>query len=892
MRIKIVLAVIMAASMTFSVYGGELFEEAYEADTDSASVIYAVPGGTGDGSSKETPKNLADVFKNAKAGDEIHIPEGRYVCSECYKIQVSGTKDAPIKLVGEGDVVLDFSSHAQHAVLDGGKNNKIAGVALQKDYWDIEGVDIYRAPGVGLQIEGGYNIIKDCGFSFNRDSGLQISGGGNRKSQWAHDNLVINCTSHDNCDDQHKGEDADGFAAKIQLGSGNMFTGCIAYHNSDDGWDLFAKDNNFPNAGTIIVNCVAFGNGYLSDGSEMADGDGNGFKLGSADWGVPNWIKNCVAFGNAAHGFTDNNNTAPIRIENCTAYDNGLGKTGVSGKKNFQFEQEKGGSASGLLSVYKSGHSSRASDFLNGTIENSIIYNSGSVQVRDKVEITNVLSAKVLDAELDENIFEAVYTPDTGAEGYSADKDLRSDDGTLKLGSYFKKKSDVSVDLTGIGADLCDGVYVDFGTEVPPESEQYNEKKLSGKSVVIAKSGKYLNMSDYEMAGGKFPNAAVSNPASFGNESFTVMAADGVQMNLGDSAGEEQFAAFDDGSAADFTKRLIMNGDPADSAGKAAGSAEFNGTIAARVVSFTVEKDKNTTVKAYVWGDSGTPGSLTVYKADGSIYDETQTVPVKSQKFTECSFTVSEEGTYYLGTQNYNKIYLYYLTRSDEDAVNMEPVQETETLVSANMAEKYTESGKDGNSYTLDVTADSIIYNGGKIFLKVAVTDAQGKELTANKDYKVSFKNNKDANLVYVNGKYEKRPGAKQPTYMIKFKGAYKSAGVITKEFDILPMSVKTAQITPKKAEITVKNGAAVKFFKSAQITAGGKNKKLNAKKDLDQSKLVMINVTEGDAENKGKVFTRAESIAAPAGDYVIEITGANNFEGSVTGGAFKLIRK
>ena len=36
-------------------------------------------------------------------------------------------------------------------------------------------------------------------------------------------------------------EDADGFAAKLTVGDGNVFDGCISYNNADDGWDFFAK---------------------------------------------------------------------------------------------------------------------------------------------------------------------------------------------------------------------------------------------------------------------------------------------------------------------------------------------------------------------------------------------------------------------------------------------------------------------------------------------------------------------------------------------------------------------------------------------------------------------------------------------------------------------------
>lgn len=44
---------------------------------------------------------------------------------------------------------------------------------------------------------------------------------------------MLNCTSYGNADRGY--EDADGFAAKITVGDGNVFDGCIAYNNADDG---------------------------------------------------------------------------------------------------------------------------------------------------------------------------------------------------------------------------------------------------------------------------------------------------------------------------------------------------------------------------------------------------------------------------------------------------------------------------------------------------------------------------------------------------------------------------------------------------------------------------------------------------------------------------------
>ena len=61
-------------------------------------------------------------------------------------------------------------------------------------------------------------------------------------------------------------EDADGFAAKLTIGEGNVFDGCIAAYNADDGWDLFAKIETGAIGQVVIQNCVAFKNGYVLDG--------------------------------------------------------------------------------------------------------------------------------------------------------------------------------------------------------------------------------------------------------------------------------------------------------------------------------------------------------------------------------------------------------------------------------------------------------------------------------------------------------------------------------------------------------------------------------------------------------------------------------------------------
>jgi hypothetical protein len=90
-------------------------------------------------------------------------------------------------------------------------------------------------------------------------------------------NLILNCDAFrnlDNVSENGKGGNTDGFGCHPQPGGkGNIFRGCRAWFNSDDGYDCINA-----NEGIVFENCWAFYNGYNS--SFASEGDGNGFKAG------------------------------------------------------------------------------------------------------------------------------------------------------------------------------------------------------------------------------------------------------------------------------------------------------------------------------------------------------------------------------------------------------------------------------------------------------------------------------------------------------------------------------------------------------------------------------------------------------------------------------------
>ena len=188
------------------------------------------------------------------------------------------------------------------------------GIQISHNYWHIRGIQIQNAGDNGMYISSYYNVIENCAFRKCADTGLQLGGG-------ASNNQIFNCDSYFNVDPSQG--NADGFAAKLDVGSNNYFYGCRAWQNSDDGWDGYLRGADDVN--TTLENCWCFMNGYLINGSASL-GNGNGYKMGGSDDKtlMHNFtLKNCIAFDNRVKGFDQNNNKGSMTIYNCTGYRNG-----------------------------------------------------------------------------------------------------------------------------------------------------------------------------------------------------------------------------------------------------------------------------------------------------------------------------------------------------------------------------------------------------------------------------------------------------------------------------------------------------------------------------------------------------------------------------------------
>jgi pectate disaccharide-lyase len=198
------------------------------------------------------------------------------------------------------------------------------GVQITGNFWHIRGLEIRNAGDNGIAISGSNNTIENVILHGNGDTGLQITAPEAQATDnsLAANNLILNCDSFENFDPQNNGENADGFAAKLRIGPGNVFRGCRAWNNADDGWDFFASNDV-----VTIEDSWAFLNGIIAGGGNSA-GDGNGFKLGGEPNGVgqghaPHIVRNGSAFANRTCGYTQNNNDTTPVITNCGVGANG-----------------------------------------------------------------------------------------------------------------------------------------------------------------------------------------------------------------------------------------------------------------------------------------------------------------------------------------------------------------------------------------------------------------------------------------------------------------------------------------------------------------------------------------------------------------------------------------
>jgi hypothetical protein len=254
----------------------------------------------------------------AAPGDTILVAPGTYEVSgrQGYGVRItqSGTSSAPITLRGDGGrPTLD----CRNVLGDRG----MSCLDVRASWWRIADIAVTGAVQrkvddwvVGIQLDDAAgNVLERFATYGHEGPGILVTGN-------SPGNQLIDCDAYDNFDrrTQPPGEHADGIqvASIPASATGNRVSGCRAWGNADDGFDLWQAE-----APVTIEGSWAFRNGYRP-GTTTAAGNGNGFKLGRSSGAPRHRVVRNLAFENRLHGFVSNGASGQLDVANNTSFDN------------------------------------------------------------------------------------------------------------------------------------------------------------------------------------------------------------------------------------------------------------------------------------------------------------------------------------------------------------------------------------------------------------------------------------------------------------------------------------------------------------------------------------------------------------------------------------------
>ena len=316
-----------------------------------AATYYVAPNGSDAVAGTEAAPfaSWARAQMAAAAGDTVYFRGGVYkytaatsTCSSqtatvnAVVLDKSGTSGNPIRYwayPGETPV-FDFSG-----ISDTSKYScRQVGVRVQASWLHLKGLELKGTLQLNsanheswcVYVVGGSNdTFEQLDAHHNMGPGFFIQQGGN--------NTFLNCDSHENEDtltSNGDGQSADGFGCHPNRtgDTGNVFRGCRAWWNTDDGWDFINSS-----AACTVEYSWAWYNGYKPDAVNngqpvaLSAGNGNGFKgggYGDPQTNVPamppqHTIRLDCAFYNKANGLYANHGIVSPYFYNNTSFNNG-----------------------------------------------------------------------------------------------------------------------------------------------------------------------------------------------------------------------------------------------------------------------------------------------------------------------------------------------------------------------------------------------------------------------------------------------------------------------------------------------------------------------------------------------------------------------------------------
>jgi hypothetical protein len=293
----------------------------HAAEEPTGKSWYIAPTGddTAAGTLEQPFATLAHAQQAVAPGDTVFVRGGTYALQEAQIAQKrgifaraivldkSGTREKPITYRAyEGEQPI-FDCSAVKPKDQRVTIFYVSGAWLRLSGLEVTGVQVTQGnhtQSICFESQGSHNILERLRLHDGQAIGIYHVRGS--------DNLFLNCdawNNWDNVSEDGKGGNVDGFGCHPTSGStGNVFRGCRAWFNSDDGYDCISAYES-----VTFEQCWAMYNGYNAKFEKLADG--NGFKIGgfgshAADKlpkAIPRHItQDCLAVRNKASGFYAN----------------------------------------------------------------------------------------------------------------------------------------------------------------------------------------------------------------------------------------------------------------------------------------------------------------------------------------------------------------------------------------------------------------------------------------------------------------------------------------------------------------------------------------------------------------------------------------------------------
>lgn len=310
-----------------------------------SSVYYVAPDGNdaNNGTISQPFLTIQRAQTAVVAGDTVYVRGGTYVMTEAQIASYSSNTWAFVTLLNKsgasGNRIKYWAYPGERPIFDY-TNVKPAGLRVNAfevtgSWIHIKGLEVtgVQVPVVSGNTQsicfsqtgaGGNNIYEQLSMHDGQAIGFYLTRGSN--------NLILNCDAYRNNDYTStggggvNGGNVDGFGCHPNAAGyvNNVFKGCRAWFNSDDGYDCISAHES-----TIFDSCWAFYNGYAA--GFISRGDGNGFKAGgygsAAFTALPvniprNTIRFCLSVRNKSNGFYSNHHLEGSDWYNNTAYMN------------------------------------------------------------------------------------------------------------------------------------------------------------------------------------------------------------------------------------------------------------------------------------------------------------------------------------------------------------------------------------------------------------------------------------------------------------------------------------------------------------------------------------------------------------------------------------------